>query len=186
MGTESPDRNTKPLFRLSSGYVEWAIADPALGSWVISENSANIILSEGTDGGIVALCTVVLWVREVWCCQYIAQSKGTGKKASFYCLNLVMYLLEGVSDTCKIPCQSIFLPIYSPKHFLSWNFNTESANLTWRAWKLRLLHWASWKKLYFGLYLWKDEFCIWLFYHLLNWSVSSHFNNSVIVEVLGA
>lgn len=59
VGTESPDRNTEWLFQLSYGYVEWTIADLVLGSWVVSKNSA-VILSEGTDGGIVALCTVVL------------------------------------------------------------------------------------------------------------------------------
>lgn len=70
---------------------------------------------------------VVLWLYALLCCELekygvvniLLKVRELEKKASFYCLNLVMYLLEGVSDTCKIPCQSIFLPIYSPKHFLS-------------------------------------------------------------------
>lgn len=69
---------------------------------------------------------VVLWLYALLCCELekcgvvnILLKVRELEKKPLYCLNLVMYPLEGVSDTCKIPCQSIFLPIYSPKHFLS-------------------------------------------------------------------
>lgn len=88
VGTKNPDRNAKPLSQLSCGYVEWAITDPVLGFCVVSKNSANV-LSEGTDGGAVALCAAVL--HELYG-PYIALNKENAREASFCCLILVTRL----------------------------------------------------------------------------------------------